>query len=216
MRIRDVSGERLQLAQAARSIRSSRGRSRRAPPRARSRRHAGMDARRRRQDRLVQYSLRPRRRRARRPGGDRQGRRTVRSGGAPRSGGGGQGDRRLEAPRVGGRRRRAPDLRRRRGAHGGRLRRRRPRCFRNRGAQGGDGAQRGRLFAHDRSAVDRGRDLRQVQAADLLQRRLPADLVARAGLPRSGADRRRNPRSAARQAAAARAGRLSAPGRRSN
>ena len=48
MRIRDVSGERLQLAQAARSIRSSRGRSRRAAPRAGSRRHAGVDARRRR------------------------------------------------------------------------------------------------------------------------------------------------------------------------
>ena len=46
MRIRDVSGERLQLAQVARSIRSGRGRSRRAAPRARSRRHAGMDARR--------------------------------------------------------------------------------------------------------------------------------------------------------------------------
>ena len=48
---------------------------------------------------------------------------------------GGQGDRRLDAPRIGGRRRRASNLRRRRGAHSGRLRGRRSRRFRNHGAE---------------------------------------------------------------------------------
>ena len=101
----------------ARRIRSRRGRSRGLAPRARSRRHARMDAQLRGQDRLVQHSLRPRGRRARRRGRDRARGRNVRSGGAPGNCDGGQGNRRLDAPRPGGGRRRASNLRRCRGAH---------------------------------------------------------------------------------------------------
>ena len=189
MRIRDVSGERLNWPSCATTAqaRGALGRLRRALE------TAGMPAGRGTPRAGSPGAILRTRRRSMQPqdeGGDRKGRRTVRPGGAPRSGGVDQGDGRLEAPRVGGRRGRASNLRGRRGAHGGRLRRRRPRCFRDRGASGGYGAQRRRLFADDRSAVDRGRDLRPLQAADLVQRRLPADLVARAGLPRSRADRR--------------------------
>ena len=71
-----------------------------------------------------------------------------------------------------------------------------------------DGAPPRRLFAHARPVVDRGGDLRPRQEADLLQRRLSPDLVARSRLPRFAADRRRDSRSPAREAPIAGAGRL--------
>ena len=80
--------------------------------------------------------------------------------------------------------------------------------FSDHGAARRNGAQRGRLLAHDRSSFDGGRDLRQVETAHFLQRGLPADVVARAGIPGPGPLRRRSPRSSPLQAPIAGAGEL--------
>ena len=113
------------------------------------------------------------------------------------------------AARAGGRRRRAQVVRGRRGRAPRPARPASPTIFpSSRSLARRDGAPRRRLFAHARPIVDRGGDLRPRQAADLLQRRLSPDLVARPRLSRSAADRRRDSRPAAREAPVAGAGRL--------
>ena len=209
MRIRDVSGERLEVARLREQF--AEAEARRSTASRLALETADMPAWARDAEGRIVWCNAPYARAVEAPddrGGDRAiGGELFDPARAPRSGGGGQGERRLEAPRRRGRRRRAPDLRRRRGrappvgsagvAHD---------VSEIAALKARDGAQRGRLFAHDRPAVDRGRDLRQVEAADLLQCRLPADLVARARPSSTAADRRRNPRPAARQAPTARAG----------
>ncbi len=167
-----------------------------------------MGAGRGRADGLVQRPIRARRRSRRRDRRGRAGRRAVRSGIEARGGRGRGSVGSVEAARRRGRRRRAANLRGRRGRRPARVGRSRLRRIRSRRAPGADGAQRGRLFPHDRPPFDRGRDLRQVEAPHLPQRRLRPDVVARARVPRHPSDRRRDPRPAPDKAAAARAGGL--------
>ncbi len=213
VRIREVSGDRLEATRMREKLAETEA----TVSAARLAHEQAGDPRlgpgRRRADALVQRALCAGGRSRRRERRGRSVRRTVRSRLAPRGGGGAPPVGGLETPRRRGGRRRAPNLRGRRSPHAVRIGRRRLRRLRGRRAQGRDGAQRRRLFPHDRPPVDGGGDLRQVEAAHLLQRRLQPDVVARAGVSRHPSDRRRGPRPAPHQAATARAGRTSAPGR---
>ena len=204
VRVRDVSGDRLEatrmrekVAEAEATPQPRASRSKRLGPRVGTRRRGA--------DGLVQRPLCAVGRSGRRARGRRAIRGTVRSGPSPRSGGGAAARRRLETPRQRGRRRRAAHLRGRRGRNRLWVGRRRLRRVRGGRAESADGPQRGRLFPHDRPPVDRGRDLRQVEAAHLLQCGLQPDVVARSRLPRQPSDRWRGPRPAQDQAPAARA-----------
>ena len=118
---------------------------------------------------------------------DRGVRRAVRSRGAAGVRGGARRRGRLALARARHGRRPASPVRGLRGRQRGRLGGDRVRSFRDRSAEDRQRPPQRRLQEPARPARDRGGDLRSNEAARLLQRGLSADLVARSGLSRAAA-----------------------------